>query len=59
MKILYLVKKEEGLSDTFKEIIASQKASGNIVKVVNLYENKTDYDALIDDIFSCDKVISL
>jgi hypothetical protein len=54
MKILEILKSEPDA--TVQKIIDIHK-EGNDVKVVELYEG-TDYDALVDDIFSHDKVIS-
>lgn len=59
MKILYLVKEKESLTDTLKEIIDMQISDGNEVSIVNLYEENIDYDILVDNIFKYDRVVCL
>lgn len=59
MKILYLVKEKDGITDTFKELIETQIGGGNDVLVINLYEGNIDYDILLDKIFYYDKVVCL
>lgn len=54
MKILEILKTDA--DDTINKMIAAHEAD-NEVKVVKLYEG-ADYDSLVDDIFSNDKVIS-
>jgi hypothetical protein len=54
MKVLEILKSEP--SETVSKMIAIHEAD-NEVKTVKLYEN-ADYDALVDDIFSSDKVVS-
>ena len=55
MKILHII--NNGSSELTKNIIALQSAN-NEVKVIELAKKNISYDAIIDDIFSCDKVIS-
>jgi hypothetical protein len=55
MKILEILKSEP--DETVQKMIEVHKAEGD-VKVVKLYEGTPDYAALVDDIFSSDKVIS-
>ena len=54
MKVLEILKSEP--SDTVSKMIAVHEAD-NEVKTVKLYES-VDYDALVDEIFASDKVIS-
>ena len=54
MKVLEILKSEP--SETVSKMIAVHEQD-NDVKVVKLYEN-ADYDALVEDIFSSDKVVS-
>lgn len=54
MKILEILKSEA--DDTVNKMIAVHEAD-NEVKVVKLSDG-ADYDSLVDDIFSHDKVIS-
>lgn len=54
MKVLEVLKSEP--DDNVKKIIDIH-SKDNDVKIVKLYEGKPDYAALVDDIFSYDKVI--
>jgi hypothetical protein len=54
MKVLYILKRE--VDDTVKRLIEEHKKA-NEVKVISLTED-ISYDALVDDIFSHDRVIS-
>lgn len=54
MKVLEILRSEP--TDTVSKMIEVHEAD-NDVKVVKLYEN-ADYDALVDDIFASDKVLS-
>ena len=53
MKILHILKKAPDAST--KKIIEFQSA-GNEVKTIELYKGGADYDKLIADVFSFDKV---
>lgn len=55
MKVVYLLK--ETPSATFNAIIEAQKGSADVT-VIDLNADK-DYDRIIDDVTSSDKVISL
>lgn len=59
MKILYILKDKESLTETFKAVIDSQSFDGNTVKTVKLFENEINYDDLLDEIFSSDKVVTI
>lgn len=54
MKILHILKKAPDAST--KRIIEIH-AAGNQVKTVELYNGAVNYDALLADVFSHDKVI--
>ena len=54
MKVLHILKTEPDESvEKFTNFLATQ----NETSVVALYENTTDWEALVDDIFAYDKVI--
>lgn len=55
MKILHIL--NDGPSDLSKQIIDVQ-SEGNEVKVIELLDENKSYEAIIDDIFSYDRVIS-
>ncbi len=55
MKILHIL--NDGPSDLSKQIIDAQSA-GNEVKVIELSNENKSYEAIIDDIFAYDRVIS-
>lgn len=55
MKILHIL--NDGPSDYSKQIIDLQSA-GNEVKIINLSDENKSYEAIIDDIFAYDRVIS-
>lgn len=55
MKILHIV--NNGMTDLTKNIIDAQSKEHEI-KVVKLSKKGTSYEAVIDDIFSYDKVVS-
>lgn len=55
MKILHIL--NDGPSELSTRIIDLQSAD-NELKVIELSDNNKSYDAIIDDIFSYDRVIS-
>ena len=55
MKILHIL--NEDPSDLSKQIIDAQSA-GNEVKVIELSDENKSYEAIVDDIFAYDKVVS-
>ena len=55
MKILHIV--NDSLSDLSKQIIDIQSA-GNEVKVIELSDENKSYEAIVDDIFAYDRVVS-
>lgn len=55
MKILHII--NNGMTDLAKNIIEAQSAE-NEIKVIELSKKRVSYDTLIDDIFSCDRVVS-
>ena len=55
MKILHIV--NDSLSDLSKQIIDIQSA-GNEVKVIELSDVNKSYEAIVDDIFAYDRVVS-
>ena len=55
MKILHII--NNGLTDLPKKIIEAQSRD-NEVKVIELSRKKVSYEAVIDDIFSHDRVVS-
>ncbi|MBL7050482.1 MAG: hypothetical protein ISR96_13290 [Nitrospira sp.] len=55
MKILHIL--NDGPSDLSKQAIDVQSAE-NEVKVIELSDENKSYEAIIDDIFSYDRVIS-
>lgn len=55
MKILHIL--NDGPSEMSGKIIATQ-SKDNEVKVVNLSKKEMSYEALVDEIFSSDRVIS-
>ncbi len=55
MKILHIL--NDGPTDLSDKIINIQSESHS-VKVVNLSERNISYEKLIDEIFSCDRVVS-
>lgn len=59
MKILYIIKNEKNMTDSFKEIMEAESQEGIYIKVVKLYENDPDCGSIIDDIFDFDKVVTL
>ena len=54
MKVLEILRSEP---DTNVNKIIEVHTKNNDVKVVKLYEGNPDYNALVEDIFSHDKVI--
>ena len=55
MKILHIL--NDGPSDLSKQIIDAQSA-GNEVKVIELSDENKSYEAIVDDIFAYDRVVS-
>ena len=55
MKILHIL--NDTPSDISKQVIDAQSA-GNEVKVIELSNGSMSYEAIIDDIFAYDRVIS-
>jgi hypothetical protein len=55
MKILHII--NNGLTDLPKQIIEFQSRDHE-VKVIELSKKKVSYEAIIDDIFSHDRVVS-
>lgn len=55
MKILHII--NNGMTDLTKCIIDAQSKEHEI-KVIELSKKRISYEAVIDDIFSCDKVVS-
>lgn len=55
MKILHIL--NDGSTDLSKKVIDVQSKEHN-VKVINLSKKDVSYDAIIDEIFSHDKVVS-
>lgn len=55
MKILHIL--NDGSTDLSKKVIDVQSKEHN-VKVINLSKKDVSYDAIIDEIFAHDKVIS-
>ena len=55
MKILHIL--NDGPSDLAKQVIDVQSA-GNEVKVIELSDKHMSYEAIIDDIFAYDRVVS-
>ncbi len=55
MKILHII--NDDLSDLAKEIIDLQ-SQAHEVKIVKLSDKELSYEAVVDDIFSCDRVVS-
>ncbi len=55
MKILHIL--NDGPSDLSNQVIDVQ-SSGNALKVVELFDENKSYEAIIDDIFAYDRVIS-
>ena len=55
MKILHIL--NDGPSDLSKQIIDAQSAE-NEVKVIELSDENKSYEAIVDDIFAYDRVIS-
>ncbi|MBI5664587.1 MAG: hypothetical protein HZC49_05825 [Nitrospirae bacterium] len=55
MKILHII--NNGMTDLTKSIIDAQSKDHEI-KVVKLSQKGISYEAVVDDIFSCDKVVS-
>ncbi len=55
MKILHII--NDGLTNLSKQIIDIQ-SKNNEVKVIELSKKEISYEAIVDDIFSHDKVIS-
>ena len=55
MKVLYLI--QSSLDETAKAIIAVQR-KGHDVKVIDLSKGDISYDAIIEEIFDRDRVIS-
>jgi hypothetical protein len=54
MKILHILKQAPDAST--RKIIDLQ-ASGNEVRILELYKGGVEYDKLVADVFACDKVI--
>lgn len=55
MKVLHIL--NDGPTKLSEEIISVQSKEHE-VKVVNLTKKEASYDSIIDDIFSCDRVVS-
>jgi len=55
MKILHII--NNGQTDLTKKIIDAQSKDHEI-KVIELSKKRISYEALVDDIFSSDKVVS-
>lgn len=55
MKVLYLI--QSSLDETAEAIMAVQK-KGHDVKVIDLSKEDLSYDAVIEEIFGHDRVIS-
>ena len=55
MKILHII--NNGMTDLTKHIIDTQSRDHEI-KVIELSKKKLSYEAVIDDIFACDRVVS-
>jgi len=55
MKILHII--NDGPSDLSKQVIDAQSAE-NDVKVIELSDENKSYEAIIDDIFAYDRVVS-
>ena len=55
LKILYVLKSQP---DPTVQVIMEIQKKGNDLKVIQLEEQLLTYEALIDDIFTCDRVIS-
>ncbi len=55
MKILHILKKP--IDDSTKKIIETQKA-GNEVKIIEIYKGGIDYNKLVSDVFSYDRVFT-
>lgn len=55
MKILHIL--NDGPTELSTKIIEGQRA-GNEVKVVNLAKKEMTYEAIIDEIFASDRVVS-
>ncbi len=55
MKILHIL--NDGPSDLSKRVIGAQ-SEGNEVKVIEISDKNKSYEAIIDDIFAYDRVIS-
>ncbi len=54
MKILHIVKQAPDAST--RKIIEVHTATGNQVKTIELYKGGIDYDAIVKDVFSHDKI---
>ena len=55
MKILHII--NDAPSDLSKQIIDLQSA-GNEVKIIELWDENKSYEAIVDDIFAYDRVVS-
>jgi len=55
MKILHII--NNGMTDLTKQIIDAQSGKHEI-KVIELSKKRISYEAVIDDIFSYDRVVS-
>ncbi len=55
MKILHIL--NDGASELSEQIISAQ-SNGNDLKVIDLRKKEVTYEALIDEIFEHDRVIS-
>ncbi len=55
MKILHIL--NDGSSDLSKQVIDAQSA-GNEVKIIDMRDENKSYEAIIDDIFAYDRVVS-
>jgi len=56
MKVLHIIKSKP--DETTKKLIELYKEGDNLNKFLLLYESEPDYEKLIDQIFSHEKIIS-
>ena len=55
MKILHIF--NDASSDLSNKIIDLQSV-GNEIKIIELWDENKSYEAIVDDIFACDRVVS-
>jgi len=55
MKILHII--NNGITDLTRKIIDTQSKEHEI-KIIELSKQNISYEAVIDDIFACDRVVS-